>query len=61
MNPMEPGPEDFARTLNDQRRRMREAQAIVYYAHSRTGLLARFLQRLADTVDPSGVARRDMR
>jgi hypothetical protein len=61
MIPMEPGPEDFARRLTEQRRRMREAQAIVYYAHSRTGVLARFLQRMADAIDPTGEARRGRR
>jgi hypothetical protein len=38
-------PEEFARHLEEQRTRMREADALLYYAHSRTGLLARFLQR----------------
>jgi hypothetical protein len=60
MIPMEPGPEDFARRLAEQRTRMREAQAIVYYAHSRTGILARFLQRMADAIDPTGEARRKL-
>jgi hypothetical protein len=54
-------PEEFARHLEEQRTRMREADALVYYAHSRTGLLARFLQRMADRVDPTGEARREMR
>ena len=61
MFPMEPGPEDFARHLAEQRARMQEARAIAYFAHSRTGLLARYLRRLADRVDPSGAARRKMR
>ena len=60
MNPMEPGPEDFARHLAEQRRQMQESRYLVYYAHSRTGALARFLQRLADSIDPTGQARRDM-
>lgn len=40
---------------------MREADALMYYAHSRTGLLARFLQRMADRIDPTGEARRTQR
>jgi hypothetical protein len=61
MNPMERAdnlPEEFARNLQEQRSRMREADALIYYAHSRTGLLARFLQRMADRIDPTGEARR---
>jgi hypothetical protein len=61
MNPMERAdrvPEDFARNLEDQRARMQEAGALIYYAHSRSGLLARFLQRMADRIDPTGEARR---
>jgi hypothetical protein len=64
MNPMDRGelmPEEFARHLSEQQARMREAQALVCYAHSRTGLLARFLQRMADRIDPTGEARRDLR
>lgn len=64
MNPMERAdhaPEDFARNLAEQQARMQEAQSLVYYAHSRTGLLARFLQAMADRVDPTGEARRGMR
>jgi hypothetical protein len=64
MNPMERtdhAPEEFARNLAEQQARMREAQSLIYYAHSRTGLLARFLQAMADHVDPPGEARRDMR
>lgn len=60
MNPMDPSnylPEEFARHLAEQRRLMREADSVVRYAHSRTGLLARFLQRLADGIDPTGEAR----
>ena len=53
--------EDFARNLEEQRVRMREADALVYYAHSRTGLLARFLQHMADRIDPTGDVRRPVR
>jgi hypothetical protein len=61
MNPMERAdhaPEEFARHLAEQRTRMQEADALVYYAHSHSGLLARFLQRMADRIDPTGEARR---
>ena len=62
MNPhQEPTPDDFARQLSEHRRMMRDAQLTVYYAHSRTGLLARFVQRLADSLDPTGEARRQTR
>ena len=61
MNPMDRAdrfPEDFGRHLSEQQSHMRDAEALVYYAHSRTGLLARFLQRMADRIDPTGEARR---
>ena len=64
MNPMQGAdhaPEEFARHLAEQRTRMQEADALVYSAHSRTGLLARFLQRMADRIDPTGEARRPQR
>jgi hypothetical protein len=61
MNPMEPSPEDFARQLAERRAEMQSARAIAYLAHSRTGLLVRFVRRLADRVDPSGRARRELR
>jgi hypothetical protein len=64
MNPMERAdhaPEEFARNLAEQRLHMEQADAFIYYAHSRTGLLARFLQRMADRIDPTGEARRTAR
>jgi hypothetical protein len=61
MIPMEPGPEDFARLLAERRAQMESARAIAYIAHSRRGLLARFLQHLADRLDPTGSARRGLR
>jgi hypothetical protein len=61
MNPMAPGPEDFARQLAERRAQMESARAIAYMVHSRRGLLARFLQSLADQLDPTGSARRDLR
>jgi hypothetical protein len=63
MNPMERAdhaPEDFARHLAEQQARMAEARALVRYAHSRSGTMARFLQRLADRIDPTGEARRKL-
>jgi hypothetical protein len=60
MIPMEPGPEDFARMLSERRARMDEARTIARYAHSRSGLLTRYLRRLADRIDPTGHARRDL-
>jgi len=60
MYPMEQWPEDSARNVAEQRRKMRDAQA-AFHAHSRTGRLARFLQRMADRIDPTGEARRGMR
>lgn len=61
MNPMAPGPEDFARQLSERRAQMESARVIAFMAHSRRGLLARFLQRLADRLDPTGSARLDLR
>jgi hypothetical protein len=61
MNPMAPGPEDFARQLSERRAQMESARVIAYIAHSRRGLLAQFLQRLADRLDPTGSARREVR
>jgi len=64
MNPMERAdhaPEEFACNLAEQQARMQQADALVYYAHSRTGLLARFLQRMADQIDPTGEARKSLR
>jgi hypothetical protein len=61
MNPMERAdhaPEEFAHNLIEQRARMEQAGALIYYAHSRTGVLARFLQKMADSIDPTGEARR---
>ncbi len=61
MNPMDPSnflPEESARHIAEQRQRLREADHVVRYAHSKTGTLARFLQRLADGIDPTGEARR---
>ena len=61
MIPMEPGPEDFARMLSDRRAEMERSRAIAHYAHSRTGLLTRYIRNLADRVDPTGRQRRELR
>lgn len=59
--PMQPGPEDFARQLSDRRVEMARARGMVYVAHSRAGVMARFLQRMADALDPTGESRMRMR
>ena len=61
MNPFEYSPEEFARHIADRQRMMRDSRALVHSAHSRSGMLARFLQRMADAVDPTGEARRQLR
>lgn len=61
MLPMDPDPEDFVRHLAEQRAQMEKARAIAHYAHSRTGMMAGFLRRLADRIDPTGAARRTAR
>lgn len=50
--------DDQERRLHEHQSRIRESAAIARYAHSRTGLLMRHLRRLADSVDPTGRARR---
>ncbi|HUY73645.1 MAG TPA: hypothetical protein VMW11_03945 [Candidatus Dormibacteraeota bacterium] len=40
---------------------MEEALSLLHYAQSRTGLLVRFLQALADRIDPTWDVRRAMR
>jgi hypothetical protein len=50
---------DNARRLAEEHARVREATA-VNSRHSRTGILARFLERLADQIDPTGEARRTL-
>ena len=61
MIPMEPGPEDMARILAERRAQMNDARAYARYAQSRTGLLIGYLRRLADRIDPTGRARRELR
>jgi hypothetical protein len=61
MNPMDPSnymPEESARNAAERLMYLRENRGVVRYEHSRAGLLARFLQRLADGIDPTGEARR---
>lgn len=64
MNPLESAdnaPEEFARRLAEQRRQMLETKAFITYAHSRSGLLTRFLATMADRIDPAGTLRRGLR
>lgn len=60
MIPMEPGPEDFARTLHDRQVEMERSRAIARFAHSRTGLLTRYVRSLADRIDPTGRQRKGL-
>jgi hypothetical protein len=61
MIPMDPYPDDYLRQLAERRERMLKAQQIAYLAHSRTGLLFRYLRRLADRIDPTGRSRKVLR
>ncbi len=61
MIPMEPRPEDFARMLSERRAEMDRSRAIAHYAHSRTGLLTRYLRTLADRIDLAGRQREELR
>jgi len=47
--------------LSERRAEMEHARAIAQYAHSRTGLLTRFLRTLADRVDPTGRQRHELK
>jgi hypothetical protein len=61
MNPMDPSnfmPEDFERHIERHRQQLQEMYGPLRFTHSRSGMLARFLQRLADGMDPTGEARR---
>jgi hypothetical protein len=55
-------PEYSSRHLGEERIRlqMQEARSVMPRGHSRSGLLARFLQRMADRIDPTGEARQDL-
>ncbi len=50
--------QEVQRHLKEERR---QAAAAVRYGHSRSGQLAGFLRMLADRIDPTGAARREMR
>jgi hypothetical protein len=50
--------QEIQRRMKDERL---QAAAAVHYRHSRSGQLAGFLRTLADRIDPTGAARRDMR
>jgi hypothetical protein len=54
-------PESSYRYIQENARRLTEeraATAAVRATHSRSGLLAQFLRRLADRIDPTGEQRR---
>jgi hypothetical protein len=60
MNPIDPTnfmPDDFGRHIEQHREELRRLYGPFRYGHSRSGRLARFLQRMADAVDPTGEAR----
>ena len=59
MIPMLPSPEEMARQLAERRAEMERSRMIARFAHSRTGLLRRYVRRLADRIDPTGQRRRD--
>jgi hypothetical protein len=61
MIPMEPNHEDFERMLSERRASMDQSRVIAHYAHSRTGLLTRYLRTIAERVDPTGRQRRELR
>ena len=50
---------EIKRRMREEQVHMQQAVSAVRYAHSRTGLMARFLQRMADRIDPTGEARRE--
>jgi hypothetical protein len=50
--------QEVQRHLMEERQ---QAAAAVRYRHSRSGRLTGFLRTLADWIDPTGAARRDMR
>lgn len=60
MNPFDPDPyQEVVRYQAEQRARLQQARVLAY--HSRTGLLTRYVRRLADGIDPTGKARRELR
>jgi hypothetical protein len=61
MGPSDYSPEESARQAAERMMYLRETRHAVRYEHSRAGLLARFMQRLADGIDPTGEARRQDR
>ena len=50
--------QEVQRHIADERR---QAASAVHYGHSRSGQLAGFLRALADRIDPTGQARRQVR
>lgn len=61
MNPMDPRPNDFDRTLSDRQADMRRSVEMARFAHSRTRMLARFVGSLVERLDPTGRERRRSR
>jgi hypothetical protein len=56
-------PENNYRYVQEKTRRLAQesaATAAVRSEHSRSGLLARYLRRLADRIDPTGESRRNL-
>jgi hypothetical protein len=56
-------PESNYRYIQEKTRRLTEesaATAAVRADHSRSGLLAQFLRRIADRIDPTGESRRNL-
>jgi hypothetical protein len=56
-------PESNYRYVRERTRRLlddRATTAAVRSEHSRTGLLAQYLRRLADRIDPTGAARQNL-
>ena len=50
--------EEVSRHQAELRARVQQARVISY--HSRTGLLTRYIRRLADRIDPTGRVRKDL-
>jgi hypothetical protein len=61
MNPMDPRPHDFDRTLADRQAEMRRSSSMARFAHSRTRMLAHYVGSLVERLDPTGRERRRSR
>lgn len=58
MNPMDPRPDDFDRSLADRQAEMRRSRDLARFAHTRTRMLARHVGALVERLDPTGRERR---